>query len=92
MKTRLEILEDLYNMACEDLIRAEVKIRNLDDLNGDDPVQGLKKKGLYGDYTEATKKDVVGQEQAEIKRLQKVIGTIEKLIDEAKADRIKIRK
>lgn len=91
-KTRLETLENLYNMAYEDLIRAEVKIKNLDDLSDNDPVRGLKKKGLYGDYTEATKKDVIEQEQIEIKRLQKVVGTIEKLIDKARADRIKIRK
>jgi hypothetical protein len=92
MKTRLETLEDLYNVAYEDLVRAEVKIKNLDDLEDDDPIPGFKKKGLYGDYTEASKKDVIEQEQVEIKRLLKVIGTIEKLIDQVKDDKIKTRK
>ncbi len=92
MKTRLETLENLYNMAYEDLIRAEVKIKNLDSLNDGDLVEGFKKKGLYGDFTEATKRDVVGQEQLEIKRLVKVIGTIERMIEQAKADGAKIKK
>ena len=92
IKTRVETLENLYNMAYEDLIRAEVKIKNLDDLSDDDPVQGFKKKGLYGDFTEATKKDVVEQEQLEIKRLVKVIGTIEKMMEQSRTDGTKLKK
>lgn len=83
-KTKLEILEDLYNMAQEDHIRAQIKIRNLHDLKDDDIVEGFKKKGLYGDYTEATKWDVIEQEKKEINRIIKVMGTIETFIEQEK--------
>ena len=84
MKTKLETLENLHDMVQEDLVRAEVKIRNLDDIGEDEKVEGFKKRGLYGDYTEANKNDVIEQEQAEIKRLAKVLSTVTKLISEEK--------
>ncbi len=82
MKTKLDTLENLHDVVLEDLVRAEVKIRNLDELEDNDTVEGFKKKGLYGDFTEATKKDVVEQEQLEIKRLRQVLATVDKLIIE----------
>ena len=83
-KTKLEILEDLYNMANEDHIRGQIKIRNLKDLKDDDVVEGFQKKGLYGDYTQATKWDVIEQEKKEIRRTIKVIRTIEAMIEQEK--------
>lgn len=83
-KTKLEILEDLYNMAHEDYIRGQIKIRNLKDLYDDDIVEGFQKKGLYGDYTGATKKDVMEQEKKEINRITKVMRTIEAFIEQEK--------
>ncbi len=84
IKTRLETLEDLHNMAQEDLIRGQIKIRNLHELKDDDVVEGFQKKGLYGDYTQATKWDVMDQEKKEINRITKVLRTIETMIEQEK--------
>lgn len=84
MKTRLQILEDLYNTAHEDYIRGQIKMRNLHDLKDDDVVEGFQKKGLYGDYTQATKLDVMEQQKKEINRITKVMRTIEAMIEQEK--------
>ena len=84
IKTRLETLEDLHNMTQEDEIRSQIKIRNLHALKDDDVVEGFQKKGLYGDYTPATKWDVIEREKKEIRRLIIVMRTIESMIEQEK--------
>ncbi|MDD4995842.1 MAG: hypothetical protein WC530_09935 [Candidatus Omnitrophota bacterium] len=91
MKTKLETLETLHDYTLEDIVRCEIKIRVHDGKKDADTLEGFQKRGAMG-FTDATKKDYVEEQEKERARLEGVLRTVDKLIEEEHGIRNKSQK
>ncbi len=94
MKTRKELLDIIYDSMVEEKIRYEIAIKNLDDKKDRDvigtiPIQVQTPLGIVEKEKPITKKDFIASTQTEIKKREKGLETIKKMINEEEAKQSK---
>ena len=83
IKTRINLLEEIYNTVHEEKIRMEIDIETLADIDDDKVIETVVKRSPLGAREEnLTKKDVIGKYTADIEKREKVLKIIKKLLSE----------
>lgn len=83
IKTRINLLEEIYNTVHEEKIRMEIAIETLADFDDDKVIETVVKRSPLGAREEnLTKKDVIGRYTTDIEKREKVLKIIKKLLNE----------
>ncbi len=83
IKTRINLLEEIYNTVHEEKIRMEIAIETLADIDDDKVIEMVVKRSPLGTREEnLTKKDVISKYTADIEKREKVLKIIKKLLSE----------
>lgn len=83
IKTRINLLEEIYNNVHEEKIRMEIAIETLADIDDDKVIETVVKRSPLGAREEnLTKKDVISKYTTDIEKREKVLKIIKKLLSE----------
>lgn len=83
IKTRINLLEEIYNTVHEEKLRMEIAIETLADIDDDKVIETVVKRSPLGTREEnLTKKDVIGKYTTDIEKRDKVLKIIKKLLNE----------
>ena len=83
IKTRINLLEEIYNTVHEEKLRMEIAIETLADIEDDKIIETVVKRSPLGAREEnLTKKDVISKYAADIEKREKVLMIIKKLLSE----------
>lgn len=82
LKTRSELLEEIYNSVHEEVLRMEIAIETLADIDDDTVIETVVKRSPLGAREEnLTKKDVIVKYTKDIEKREKVLKVIKKLLN-----------
>jgi 2-methylcitrate dehydratase PrpD len=82
-KTRIELLDEIYNSVHEEILRMEIATATLADVPDDKVIETVVKRSPLGAREESlTKKDILARYAEDIKKRQKVLAIIKKLSPE----------
>lgn len=82
MKTRNELLEEIYNSIHEEVLRMEIAIETLADIDDDTVIETVVRRSPLGAREESlTKKDVIAKYTKDIEKRKKVLEVIKKLLN-----------
>ena len=82
IKTRTELLDEIYNSVHEEILRMEIAIETLADIDDDTVIETVVKRSPLGAREEnLTKKDVIAKYTKDIEKREKVVKVIKKLLD-----------
>ena len=82
LKTRIELLEEIYNSVHEEVLRMEIAIETLTDLDNDTVIETVVRRSPLGAREEnLTKKDVIAKYTKDIEKREKVLKVIKKLLN-----------
>jgi 2-methylcitrate dehydratase PrpD len=85
IKTKPELLEEIYNKVHEEIIRMEIAIGTLTDVPDDKVIETVVKKSPLGAREEnLTKKDILARYSEDIEKRRKVLNIIETMRDKEK--------
>lgn len=80
IKTKSELLDEIYNMVHEEIIRMEIAIATLADVPDDKVIETVVKRSPLGAREEnLTKKDILAKYSEDIEKREKVLEIIEKM-------------
>lgn len=83
IKTRINLLEEIYNTVHEEKLRMEIAIETLSDIDDDKVIETVVKRSPLGTREEnLTKKDVISKYTTDIEKREKVLKIIKKLLNE----------
>jgi 2-methylcitrate dehydratase PrpD len=83
MKTRNELLEEIYNSIHEEVLRMEIAIATLADIDDDTVIETVVRRSPLGAREEnLTKKDIIAKYAKDIEKREKVLKVIKKLLNE----------
>lgn len=83
IKTRKELLEEIYNTVHEEMLRMEIAIGTLADIEDDTVIETVVKRSPLGAREEnLTKKDVIAKYTKDIEKREKVLAIIKKTLNE----------
>ena len=81
IKTRKDLLEEIYNTVHEEMLRMEIAIETLVDVDDDTVIETVVKKSPLGAREEnLTKKDVVARYTQDSEKRAKVLKIIKELL------------
>lgn len=81
VKTRTELLEEIYNSVHEEVLRMEIAIETLADIEDDAVIETVVRRSPLGAREEnLTKKDVIAKYTKDIEKRKKVLEVIKKLL------------
>jgi 2-methylcitrate dehydratase PrpD len=81
-KTRIELLDDIYNSVHEEILRMEIAIETLADVDGDTVIETVVRRSPLGAREEnLTKKDVIAKYTKDIEKRKKVLEVIKKILN-----------
>ena len=81
IKTRKELFEEIYNTVYEEILRMEIAIATLADVEDDKVIETVVKRSPLGAREEnLTKKDVIAKYTQDIEKREKVLQVIKKLL------------
>ena len=81
IKTRTELLDEIYNNVHEEILRMEIAIETLADIEDDTVIETVVKLSPLGAREEnLTKKDVIAKYVKDIEKRDKVLKIIKKLL------------
>lgn len=82
LKTRTELLEEIYNSVHEEVLRMEIAIETLTDIDDDTVIETVVRRSPLGTREEnLTKKDVIAKYTKDIEKREKVLKVIKKLLN-----------
>ena len=82
IKTRNELLEEIYNSVYEEVLRMEIAIETLADIDDDTIIETVVRRSPLGAREESlTKKDVIAKYTKDIEKRKKVLEVIKKLLN-----------
>lgn len=82
IKTKPELLEEIYNTVHEEIIRMEIAIATLADVPDDKVIETVVKRSPLGAREEnLTKKDILAKYSEDIEKRNKVLRIIKKMLD-----------
>ena len=82
IKTRNELLEEIYNSIHEEVLRMEIAIKTLADIDDDTVIETVVRRSPLGAREEnLTKKDVIAKYNKDIQKREKVLKVIKKLLN-----------
>ena len=82
LKTRIELLEEIYNSVHEEVLRMEIAIETLTDVDDDTVIETVVRRSPLGAREEnLTKKDVIAKYAKDIEKREKVLKVIKKLLN-----------
>jgi len=85
IKTKSELLDEIYNTVHEEIIRMEIAIGTLADVPDDKVIETVVKKSPLGAREEnLTKKDILARYSEDIEKRRKVLKIIETMRDKEK--------
>jgi len=85
IKTKSELLDEIYNTVHEEMIRMEIAIGTLADVPDDKVIETVVKKSPLGAREEnLTKKDILARYSEDIEKRRKVLKIIETMRDKEK--------
>lgn len=83
IKTRKELLEEIYNAIQEEVLRMEIAIETLTDVDDDTVIETVVKRSPLGAREESlTKKDVIAKYTKDIEKREKVLAIIKNTLNE----------
>lgn len=83
VKTRTELLEDIYNSVHEEMLRMEIAIETLADVDDDKVIETVTRRSPLGAREEQlTKKDVITRYKEDIGKREKVLKAIQQMLNE----------
>lgn len=81
IKTKSELLEEIYNTVHEEIIRMEVAMATLADVPDDKVIETVVKKSPLGAREESlTKKDILARYSEDIEKRNKVLKIIKEML------------
>lgn len=81
LKTRSELLNEIYNSVHEEVLRMEIAIETLADIDDDTVIETVVRRSPLGAREEnLTKKDVIAKYTKDIEKREKVLKVIKKLL------------
>jgi 2-methylcitrate dehydratase PrpD len=81
IKTRTELLGEIYNSVHEEILRMEIAIETLADIDDEAVIETVVKRSPLGAREEnLTKKDVIAKYIQDIEKREKVLVIIERLL------------
>ena len=82
IKTRTELLGEIYNSVHEEILRMEIAIETLADIEDEAVIETVVKRSPLGTREEnLTKKDVIAKYTKDIEKRGKVLKVIKKLLN-----------
>lgn len=82
IKTRTELLEEIYNSVHEEVLRMEIAIETLTDVDDDTVIETVVRRSPLGAREEnLTKKDVIAKYTKDIEKREKVLKVIKRLLN-----------
>jgi 2-methylcitrate dehydratase PrpD len=82
IKTRTELLDEIYNSVHEEILRMEIAMETLADIEDDTVIETVVKRSPLGAREEnLTKKDVIAKYTQDIEKREKVLKVIKKLLN-----------
>ena len=82
IKTRTELLGEIYNSVHEEILRMEIAIETLADIDDEAVIETVVKRSPLGAREEnLTKKDVIVKYNKDIEKRGKVLKVIKKLLN-----------
>jgi|GEM_PF-2010632 2-methylcitrate dehydratase PrpD len=82
IKTKNELLEEIYNSIHEEVLRMEIAIKTLADIDDDTVIETVVRRSPLGAREESlTKKDVIAKYTKDIEKRKKVLEVIKKLLN-----------
>lgn len=83
VKTRTELLEEIYNSVHEEMLRMEIAIETLADVDEDKIIETVTRRSPLGVREEQlTKKDVILRYTEDIQKREKVLKVIKLMLEE----------
>lgn len=83
VKTRSELLEDIHNSVHEEMLRMEIAIETLTDVDDDKIIETVTRRSPLGAREEQlTKKDVIARYKEDIAKREKVLKVIKQMLKE----------
>ncbi|KKQ33910.1 MAG: hypothetical protein US48_C0007G0018 [Candidatus Levybacteria bacterium GW2011_GWA2_37_36] len=81
VKTRTDLLEDIHNSVQEEMLRMEIAIETLADVDDDKVIETVTRRSPLGAREEQlTKKDVIARYAEDIGKREKVLKVIQQLL------------
>lgn len=81
IKTRKELFDEIYNTVHEEILRMEIAIGTLADVEDDKVIETVVKRSPLGAREEnLTKKDIIAKYTQDIEKREKVLKVIKKLL------------
>ena len=81
VKTRTDLLEDIHNSVQEEMLRMEIAIETLADVDDDKVIETVTRRSPLGAREEQlTKKDVIARYAEDIGKREKVLKVIQELL------------
>ena len=82
IKTRTELLGEIYNSVHEEILRMEIAIETLADIDDEAVIETVVKRSPLGAREEnLTKKDVIAKYNKDIEKRGKVLKVIKKILN-----------
>ncbi|NCN59227.1 hypothetical protein GW940_04905 [Candidatus Microgenomates bacterium] len=82
IKTKSELLDEIYNTVHEEIIRMEIAMATLADVPDDKVIETVVKKSPLGAREEnLTKKDILARYSEDIKKREKVLKIIKSMLN-----------
>ena len=82
IKTRSELLNEIYNSVHEEALRMEIAIETLTDIDDNTVIETVVRRSPLGAREEnLTKKDVIAKYTKDIEKREKVLTVIKKLLE-----------
>lgn len=86
IKTKIELLDEIYNTVHEEIIRMEIAMATLADVPDDKVIETVVKKSPLGAREEKlTKKDILARYSEDIEKRKKVLKIIKQIQSEQKS-------
>ena len=83
VKTRTDLLEDIHNSVQEEMLRMEIAIETLADVDDDKVIETVTRRSPLGAREEQlTKKDVIARYTEDIGKREKVLTVIKKMLEQ----------
>ncbi len=82
-KTRTQLLDEIYNSVHEEMLRIEIAVETLADIDDDTIIETVVRRSPLGAREEnLTKKDIIAKYAKDIEKRKKVLKVIKKLLNE----------
>lgn len=83
VKTRAELLEEIYSSVHQEMLRMEIAIETLADVDDDKVIETVTRRSPLGAREEQlTKTDVVARYREDIGKREKVLKVIQQMLNE----------